>query len=96
MSTLSTLQDILTANYRLTAAQLVPEAELSTLGIDSLDMLELFFKIEERFGIKIWDEVPSNLLTVRDVVVYIDELCAKQVSQRGVAASDSPTPMPPR
>jgi len=90
MSTLTTLQDILIRHYRLTQAQLAPEAELSTLGIDSLDMLELFFKIEERFGIKIWDEVPSTLLTVQDVVVYIDGLCVQQGAAPGRTGSDSP------
>jgi acyl carrier protein len=87
MSTLTTLQDIMIHDYRLTRAQLAPEAELSTLGIDSLDMLELFFKIEERLGIKIWDEVPSSLRTVHDVVAYVDDLCAKQA-----AARDAPVP----
>ncbi len=89
MSTLSTLQDILARDYRLKPEQLVPEAELSTLGIDSLDMLELFFKIEERFQLKIRDEVPSTLLTIEDVVVYIDGLCAKQAASRGAAVADS-------
>lgn len=88
MSTLTTLQDILINDYRLTRAQLVPEAELSTLGIDSLDMLELFFKIEERFRIKIWNEVPSTLLTVHDVVVYVDELCLKQATVRDAPVAD--------
>jgi len=94
MSTLTTLQDILIRDYRLTRAQLVPEADLGTLGIDSLDMLELFFKIEERFGIKIWNDVPSTLGTVQDVVAYIDELCAKQATARDAPVADQRTTPP--
>jgi acyl carrier protein len=88
MSTLSTLQEILIRGYRLTPDQVVPEAKLDSLGIDSLDMLELFFKIEEQLNIKIWDEVPSTLRTVQDVVVYIDGLSAKQATTRGAAVAD--------
>ncbi len=88
MSTLSTLQDILIRGYRLTPAQVVPEAELDSLGIDSLDMLELFFKIEEQLNIKIWDEVPSTLRTVQDVVVYIEGLREKQAVKRGAKLED--------
>jgi len=87
MSTLTTLQDIMINDYRLTRAQLAPEAELSSLGIDSLDMLELFFKIEERLGIKIWNEVPGSLRTVHDVVAYVDDLRARQATVR-----DAPVP----
>ena len=94
MSTLTTLQDILIRDYRLTRAQLVPEADLGTLGIDSLDMLELFFKIEERFGIKIWNEAPSTLGTVQDVVAYIDELCVKQATARDAPVAEQRTTSP--
>jgi len=88
MSTLSMLQDILIRGYRLTPAQVVPEAELDSLGIDSLDMLELFFKIEEQLNIKIRDEVPSTLRTVQDVVVYIEGLREKQAAKRGAKLAD--------
>jgi acyl carrier protein len=94
MSTLTILQDILIRDYRLTRTQLGPEAELSTLGIDSLDMLELFFKIEERFGIKIWNEVPSTLRTMQDVVAYVDDLCVQQATARDASLVDHPTTPP--
>jgi acyl carrier protein len=78
MSTLETLQDILIDEFALTREQLTPDAELDALGVDSLDLLELMFKIEDRYRLAIRDDVPTTLSTVNDVVVYIDGLLARQ------------------
>jgi acyl carrier protein len=76
MSTLDTLVDILTRDYCVAREQITPEATLETLGLDSLSVLELMFKIEDRYKVKITDDTPTDLLTVSDVVRYIDSLLA--------------------
>jgi acyl carrier protein len=91
MSTLEALQDILVREFKLTREQLAPAAELNALGVDSLDLLELMFKIEDHFGVKIRDDTPSNLLTVSDVVAYIDGLLA-HLPAAPAAAGDDPFP----
>jgi acyl carrier protein len=78
MTTLQTLQDILVRDFRITREQVAPEAVLSTLGLDSLSVLELMFKIEDRFLLKITGDTPTDLITVSDVVRYIDGLLASQ------------------
>jgi acyl carrier protein len=78
MSTLETLQDILIDEFDLTREQLTPDAELNALGVDSLDLLELMFKIEDRYKLAIRDDVPTTLSTVNDVVLYIDGLLGRQ------------------
>jgi acyl carrier protein len=78
MTTLQTLQDILIRDYRLTPEHLAPDAILGSLGLDSLSILELMFKIEDRFSLKITGDTPTNLVTVSDVVLYIDGLLASQ------------------
>jgi acyl carrier protein len=78
MSTLETLQDILIDEFALTREQLTPHAELNALGVDSLDLLELMFKIEDRYKLAIRDDVPTTLSTVNDVVLYIDGLLGRQ------------------
>ncbi|MDB6085187.1 MAG: Acyl carrier protein [Gammaproteobacteria bacterium] len=88
MSTLETLQNILIEEFDLTRGQLVPEADLSTLGVDSLDLLELMFKIEDRYKLAIRDDVPTDLVTVGDVVGYIDGLLARQAKARGAESGD--------
>jgi acyl carrier protein len=74
MNTLEILQDLLIKDHSLTRAQLTPEAQLSTLGIDSLALIELMFQVEDRFRISLPDDKMPVLLTVGDVVTYIDGL----------------------
>jgi acyl carrier protein len=76
MNTLETLVDILARDYCVSREQIKPEATLDTLGIDSLSVLELMFKIEDRYKVKITGDTPTDLLTVSDVVRYIDSLRA--------------------
>jgi acyl carrier protein len=76
MTTLETLQDILVSEYKVDPAQLTPESELSAIGLDSLSVVELLFKIEDAFQLTIVDDAPTNLKTVGDVVEYIDGLLA--------------------
>jgi acyl carrier protein len=76
MSTLETLKDILIEEFDLQRDQITPDAELAALGVDSLDLLELMFKIEDRYKLAIRDDIPGNLSTVNDLVVFVDGLLA--------------------
>jgi acyl carrier protein len=88
MSTLETLQDILSEEFDLERDQLTPDADLAVLGIDSLDLLELMFKIEDRYKLAIRDDIPTNLSTVNDMVGYIDGLLARQGKARDSDGTD--------
>lgn len=74
MSTLDTLVDILARDYCVAREQIQPDASLESLGLDSLSLLELMFKIEDRYKVKIPGDTPNDLRTVSDVVRYIDSL----------------------
>lgn len=43
------------------------------LGVDSLDLFELVMSLEDKFGVEIPSEDLEALLTVGDVVKYIEE-----------------------
>jgi acyl carrier protein len=88
MSTLETLQDILIEEFDLTRERVAPDAELAALGVDSLDLLELMFKIEDRYKLAIRDDAPNDLTTVRDVVRFIDRLLAAQQKGPGSGGAD--------
>ena len=75
MDTLETVQSILAEALKVQPAQLEPEAKLEDLGVDSLDLIDLIFKIEDRFNLNIKDD-SRKLVTIKDVVAYIDELLA--------------------
>ena len=42
------------------------------LGLDSLQLAELLFEVEEKFGVKIPDEQAQRLRTVRELVDIIE------------------------
>jgi len=66
------------------------------LGLDSLDMIELLFKIEEVFDLEIPNEDLVQIATVGDVIAYVDRrLEAKATAARPAAAARS-APAPGR
>ena len=68
------------------------------LGLDSLAMIELLFKIEEHFDLEIPNEDLSRVTTVGDVTAYVEEKLAaagKPVAAASPAprAIEAPTPL---
>jgi len=49
--------------------------ELSSLGVDSLSLLELVFEIEERFGVKVDEDTPPPR-SCGELVALIERLAA--------------------
>ena len=82
MNTSDTLTDLLTRDYGVAREQIQPDATLETLGLDSLSVLELMFKIEDRYNVKITNDTPTDLLTIDEVVRYIDGLLAGNAATR--------------
>jgi len=91
MNTFDTLLDILARDYCVARDTVTPESTLETLGLDSLSVLELMFKIEDRFKVKITEDTPTDLVTISDVVRYIDGLLAKTPTVRVVKSLETPT-----
>lgn len=92
-TTFDRLSAILMKDYKLQAEQLTPDAPLETLGIDSLGVADLLFNIEDYFGISLPPE-PVQLLTLGDVVRFIDELVARPQVQAGTPAAAPPVALP--
>jgi acyl carrier protein len=89
MTTLTTcerLQQILADDYKLAPDRLAPSARLDELGVDSLGVMELMFKLEDEFRIRLPSE-RAPLSTVGEVADYIDRLVAEQ---SGASASAAP------
>lgn len=95
MDTYDRMVRIIADEHKLAVEALQPDARLDELGIDSLSVMELLFKIEEEFDIQVPnDQVP--LLTIRDVVSYVDSLMARQAdaqagAQAGATQHQAPT-----
>ena len=68
------IKEIIVEQLGVNADQVTPEAKfVEDLGADSLDIVELVMALEEEFGNEIPDEQAEKLLTVGDVVKYIED-----------------------
>jgi acyl carrier protein len=50
----------------------VEESEVSNLGADSLDTVELIMEFEKQFNISIPDDKAEGIQTVGDAIAYIE------------------------
>ena len=67
--------DILTDSLSVSASQIIPEAHIiDDLGADSLDTVEIVMRLEEAFDILIEDEESEKMLTVQDIINFIESL----------------------
>lgn len=78
MSTLHTIQQMIAEQFELKLEDLVPDATLESLGLDSLSVIEFMFNIEDKFNIKMANELLENIKTLQDVVNIVDKLIAEQ------------------
>lgn len=68
-----TFKDFLVRELGIKADAIKMDAELSAdLGINSLELADLIYKCEETFGVEIDDDDLHKLVTVGDVVSYIE------------------------
>lgn len=72
MATLDTIKELLEENLDINPDDVTEESTFESLGIDSLDMVELICEIEERCEVEFGE--PEGLVTVGDLVEYVDSL----------------------
>lgn len=85
MAQLDEILDVVAQKAMIDRSKLTPDAKLSDLNVSSLDMVEVMFALEEKFGI----ELPFNantsaneFETVGDVIASVEA----QLAQKRTAA----------
>ena len=69
-----TLKKLLAEEFGIDEDTITEESRLEAdFGINSLDLAELAFRIEDEFGIEVRDEDIPALITVGDVANYIEK-----------------------
>ena len=68
--------DIFAKEARLDRASLTTESVLEELNIESLDMVQILFGIEETFDVYVPQDEVENLKTMGDVIDGIKQLLA--------------------
>lgn len=72
MATIDTIKSMLKENLDIDPATVDEASTFESLGIDSLDMVELICDLEEQCEVDFGE--PEGLETVGDLVRYIDSL----------------------
>lgn len=72
MATIDTIKDVLQENLDIDPTNVAPESTFETLGVDSLDLVELICELEDRLDIDFGE--PESLTTLADVVAHIESL----------------------
>ena len=72
MSKLAVLKDILAENLDIDPESVKSDSTFESLGIDSLDLLEIITELEDRLNIDFGE--PEGLQNVGDLVNYLETL----------------------
>lgn len=71
---LEKIQELVAEGLGVDAEKVVPEASFKDdLGADSLDLFEMVMSLEDEFNVSIPTEDLEKLVTVQDVIDYIEE-----------------------
>jgi len=71
--TFDKVKKVIAEELEVDEAQITQESVIvDDLGADSLDVVELIMRLEEKFDIEIPDEEAEKIQTVGDAVNYID------------------------
>ena len=70
-----TVRDTLAEQFEIDPSEITMDTNLiDDIGADSLDVVELVMALEEKFGIEIPDSEAEKLLSIQDVVTFVENL----------------------
>ena len=72
MDTLAIIKELLFENLDVEEGLITEEATFESLGVDSLDMVELICELEEKCEIDFGE--PEGLETIGDLIAYVASL----------------------
>jgi acyl carrier protein len=70
---LTIFTEVLTEEFGVPEDEVAAEATFESLGLDSLDVVELTLVLEERTGVKLEDEELEDVRTVQDAIDKVKE-----------------------
>ena len=70
MATIDTVKEVLEENLDINPESVNEDSTFDSLGIDSLDTVELLMNLEDKLGIEV--ELDQKVETVGDLVAFIE------------------------
>ncbi len=93
-----TIQDrvlkVIATTKRIPLESVHPDATFESLGIDSLDRLNILFDLESEFDIEINDDDAKKVANIHEMVLGIQQLLAVKSDGNPDATSAKPDPSP--
>ena len=87
-TTLERLQKLFIARFDYKIEDLTATTTLENLGLDSLDIIDFLFDIEDEFKIKVPDR-EFEVKTIQDMVDAMDRFISEQDSEQGIGSSSN-------
>ena len=85
-TTLERLQKLFIARFDYKLEELTASTTLENLGLDSLDVIDFLFDIEDEFNIKVPDR-EFEVTTIQDMVDALDRFISEQDSKQDIDSS---------
>ena len=85
-TTLEKLQQLFIAHFDYKIEELTATTTLENLGLDSLDIIEFMFEIENEFNIRIPDR-EFKVTTIQDMVDALDRFISEQDSEQKIGSA---------
>ena len=86
-TTLERLQQLFIAQFDYRIDELAATTTLENLGLDSLDIIEFMWDIENEFNIRIPDR-DFKVTTIQDMVDALDRFVSEQSSEQIIGSSN--------
>jgi acyl carrier protein len=85
------LRNILTEKFSVPEERVQPGAKLEDLGLDSLDMIEVLFEVEDAFNIRVpEDGTEIRSATIQDLLDTVKRLVEEQQASAAAGAPAMP------
>jgi acyl carrier protein len=75
-TSLDSIHGVLTATFEVPACEIVPEASLESLGLDSLSLVELALILQEELGVEVGEHETAGGTTVGGLARALAAKCA--------------------
>ena len=85
-NTFERLQQLFIAHFDYKIEELTPATTLENLCLDSLDIIEFMFDIEEEFNIRIPDQ-EFKVTTIQEMVDALERFISEQNSEQDIAST---------
>jgi acyl carrier protein len=79
--TLQTIKELAAKQFGGDADTIDVDAQVNTLGIDSLGFLEFMFEVEDKFGFSVPQEAVAHVTTLRELATAVDGVISARAAE---------------